>query len=253
MINYADLMTKAALLRKDLGEDNYSPIDIFALSQRVDDLTVVYYPMGEKLSGMCIKGQGKSSVIAINSSMTLGRQRYSMAHELYHLKYDENMVAVCSKKIGSGKEIERKADIFASYFLMPDTAIIELAKGLASKHDSKHLTTEDIIYIEQYFSVSHQAAVYRLLRTEYLSNRDADSMLNVSVRKTAEMLGYSSDLYMPSPESKRYITYGNYIAQADKAYSRGLISTGKYEELLLTAFRDDLVYGDDDEGGDVID
>ena len=33
MIDYADLMTKAERLRKQLGEDNNSPIDIFALAQ----------------------------------------------------------------------------------------------------------------------------------------------------------------------------------------------------------------------------
>ena len=53
----ADLMTKAAMLRNELGEDSNSPIDIFALAQRIKGLTIVYYPMGDNLSGMCIKGQ----------------------------------------------------------------------------------------------------------------------------------------------------------------------------------------------------
>ena len=41
-MNYAELMTKAALLRKELGEDSNSPIDIFALAQRISGLTIVY-------------------------------------------------------------------------------------------------------------------------------------------------------------------------------------------------------------------
>ena len=36
-------------------------------------------------------------------------------------------------------------------------------------------------------------------------------------------------------------------------FELGLISTGKYEELLLSAFRPDLVFGDDEEGEEVID
>ena len=56
MIDYADLMTKAERLRKRLGEDNNSPVDIFSLAQEIEKLTIVYYPMGNKLSGMCIKG-----------------------------------------------------------------------------------------------------------------------------------------------------------------------------------------------------
>jgi len=34
---------------------------------------------------------------------------------------------------------------------------------------------------------------------------------------------------------------------------KGLISSGKYEQLLLTAFRPDLVYGNEVEGGELND
>ena len=253
-MNYAELMTKAALLRKELGEDSNSPIDIFALAQRLSGLTIVYYPMGDNLSGMCIKGQKGNDVIAINSSMTLGRQRYSLAHEFYHLRFDENMISVCAKKIGEGKEIEKEADMFASYFLMPDASLVELAREYAEKNDDKQVSLNDVISIEQYFGVSHKAAVYRLLNTQYLSNKEADVFLTTPVRNRAESLGFSSDLYRPSPEGKRYMTYGNYIKQAERLLDDELISVGKYEELLLEAFRADLVFGDDEqEGGDVID
>ncbi|MDD2232313.1 MAG: ImmA/IrrE family metallo-endopeptidase [Sphaerochaetaceae bacterium] len=253
MINYAKLMTMAALLRKQLGEDSSSPVDIIALAQRIDGLTIVYYPLGDNLSGMCIKSQNGNNVIAINSAMTLGRQRFSMAHEFYHLYYDDSMISVCAKKIDSGKEIERGADMFASYFLMPDAALVMLADELKEKNADHRLTLNEMIRIEQYFGVSHQAAVYRLLHTPYLNDEEANNLLNLSVRSTAESLGYSSDLYCPSAEAKRYKTYGNYISQAEQLFSRGLISSGKHEELMLDAFRSDLVYGDDDEGGDVID
>ena len=49
------------------------------------------------------------------------------------------------------------------------------------------------------------------------------------------------------------MTYGNYINQAEEVVSKGLVSFGKYEELLLAAFRSDLVYGSEEEGGDLID
>lgn len=252
-MKYADLMTKAAMLRKEFGEDSDSPIDIFALAQRMKGLTIVYYPMGENLSGMCIKGQEKNNVIAINSSMTLGRQRYSLAHEFYHLYFDDNMVSVCAKKIGEGKEIEKEADMFASYFLMPNTSLALLAEEYANKNNDNQVSINDVISIEQYFGVSHQAAVYRLLHTPYLKKETADKYLITSVRNRAESLGYSSDLYRPSPENKKYMTYGNYIKQVEYLLEKELISIGKYEELLLEAFRTDLVFGDDEEGGDVID
>lgn len=253
MIDYAKLMTQAAMLRKELGEDNNSPIDIFALAQNVEKLTIVYYPLGDNLSGMCIKGQEGNNLIAINSSMSLGRQRFSLGHEFYHLFYDDNMISVCAKKINTGKDIERSADMFASYFLMPDAALVEIAKRLASKHPDQLLTLEDVIRVEQYFGVSHQTAVYRLMHTPYLTDSTGNDYLTIAVRRLAESLGYSSDLYRPLPKDKQYMTYGHYINQAEQLISKGLISYGKYDELLMDAFRSDMVYGNGEEEGDVID
>ncbi|WP_207669558.1 hypothetical protein [Caproiciproducens galactitolivorans] len=48
-------------------------------------------------------------------------------------------------------------------------------------------------------------------------------------------------------------SYGYYIQQAEKALEQGLISNGKYNELLLSAFRSDLVYGEEIEGGELLD
>lgn len=253
MIDYAKLMTQAAMLRKELGEDSNSPIDIFALAQNVEKLTIVYYPLGDNLSGMCIKGQEGNNLIAINSAMSIGRQRFSLGHEFYHLFYDDNMISVCAKKINTGKDIERSADMFASYFLMPDAALVEIAKRLASKHPDQLLTLEDVIRVEQYFGVSHQTAVYRLMHTPYLTDSIGNDYLTIAVRRLAESLGYSSDLYRSLPKDKQYMTYGHYINQAEQLISKGLISYGKYDELLMDAFRSDMVYGNGEEEGDVID
>jgi len=242
MIDYADLMTKAERLRMNLGEDNHSPIDIFSLVQGIDLLTIVYYPMGNTISGMCIKGGSGSSVIALNSSMTIGRQRFSLAHELYHLYYDDNMMSVCAKKIGTGSDTEKKADIFAGYFLMPRVALTEKADSLLKKHTGK-LTIQDIICIEQYFGVSHQAAVYQLYNCNYIDCDDLNNLLNLSVARRAEAMGYSGDFYRPSLKEKMYCTYGHYINQVEELKSKDIITDGKYEELLLEAFRDDLVFG----------
>lgn len=251
MIDYADLMTKAERLRKQLGEDNNSPIDIFTLAQSIETLTIVYYPLGKKISGMCIKGTDGRCTIALNSSSTLGRQHFSLAHEFYHLFYDDNMKSICAMSSSIGSEVEKKADAFAAYFLMPRAALADKADSLISKHGGR-ITLQDIIRIEQYFGVSHQTAVYHLNNCGYIKREDFDALLSISVRRMAEAMGYCSDLYCPLPEDKQYRTYGHYIDQADQLLKRDIVSYGKYEELLLAAFRDDLVYGTE-EGGELID
>jgi Zn-dependent peptidase ImmA (M78 family) len=252
VIDKADLMTKAIQLRKELGEDSNSPVDIFSLALNIEGLTLVYYPMGDNLSGMCIKGKSGDCVIAINSAMSLGRQRFSLAHEFYHLRYDDNMLSVCGKKIGDGKDIEKEADMFASYFLIPAAELECKSAQLAAKHEEGKLSLDDIIRLEQYFGASHQAMVIRLKESTYMNRARVEDYLMSSVRNRAEMMGYSPELYRPLPAEKQYKTYGHYINQADQLLKKDLISNGKYEELLMTAFRPDLVYGEE-EDGDVVD
>lgn len=162
------------------------------------------------------------------------------------------MVSICGKKIGDGKDIEKEADTFASYFLMPAAELESKAALLAAKHEDAKLSLEDVIKLEQYFNVSHQAAVIRLKESIYMDRSRVEDFLKSSVRSRAVIMGYSSELYRPLPAEKQYKTYGLYIDQADKVLKNNLISDGKYEELLLAALRPDLVYGEEEEG-DVID
>lgn len=251
MIDKLEISTKAQSLRRELGEDLESSIDIFSLVHTIPKLTLIYYPMGERISGMCIKNDGYP-VIAINSAMSIGRQRFSLAHELYHLYFDESEHSVvCAKKIGGGNEIERSADQFASYFLMPSVALESFIKKF--KSDSvKKIGIKDIVKIEQYFGVSRQALLYRLVGDHKLTLEEAEAFRE-GVINSAVNLGYDDALYKPLPESKQYKTYGHYIEKAEELYEKDLVSTGKYEQLLLTAFRPDLVYGEEFEGGELND
>ncbi len=252
MIDRVDLITKAAQLRKILGEDGNSPVDIFALVQNIENLTLVFYSMGDNLSGMCVKSEKNNNVIAINSSMTLGRQRFSLAHELYHLYYDDTMVSVCAKSFDEGGEKEREADAFASYFLMPPAELETKAESLALKHDDRKLSIDDVIRIEQYFGISHQAAVVGLKNSKYMNPLLVDLFFTTGVRRRAEAMGFSSDLYNQSSPERKAVTYGSYIDKAQILYDENIISSGKYEELLLDAFREDMVFGVS-ESGELID
>lgn len=251
LVNNIEISNKAALLRKELGEDGSSPVDIFTLVHTIDNITLILYPLGTKISGVCYKGDS-SSVIAINSSMSLGRQRFSLAHELYHLYYDEKMSSsICSNKIGLGNENEKAADKFASYFLMPQLALYETIQKM-KKATKRKIDIQDIVKIEQYYGVSRQALLYRLQEEGELSASDAIGM-QTDVIANAARLGYDTKLYKPLPIDKQKGTFGYYVKQAENLLNSNVISNGKYEEWLLDAYRDDIVYGEDIEGGELHD
>lgn len=113
-----ELNGEAISLRKEFGEDLDSPIDIFSLIHNNEDLTMVFYPMSNRVSGMCIR-DGKNKIIGINSTSTYGRQRFTIAHELYHLFFHEDFKSVvCSKDLEANKDPqEKEADMFASFDL----------------------------------------------------------------------------------------------------------------------------------------
>ena len=49
-----ELNSDALSLRKRFNEDAYSPIDILSLVASTMEITLVYFPFSEEMSGICI-------------------------------------------------------------------------------------------------------------------------------------------------------------------------------------------------------
>ena len=198
--------------------------------------------MSNRISGICIR-DGKNKIVGINSNSTYGRQRFTIAHELYHLYFHENFKSiVCFKDLEMNKDPqEKEADMFASYFLAPYEALSYFIKDKLGKEKYK-LDVDDVVKIEQYFGISRQAILWRLVNDGYLNYENAETMKN-GIITSARSLGYDDELYTPTPEDKQYATFGKYIKLANELKSKEVISQGKYEEILLNGFRSDVVYG----------
>lgn len=246
-----ELNSEAIILRKEFGEDANSPIDIFSLIHNNDDLTIVFYPMSSRVSGICIR-DGKNKIIGVNSTSTYGRQRFTIAHELYHLFFHEDFKSiVCFTDLEMNKDLqEKEADMFASYFLAPYEALSYFIKNKLGK--VQVLDIEDVVRIEQNFGISRQAILWRLVNDGYLSHGKAETM-KTGIIASARKLGYDDELYTLTPEDKQYATFGKYIKLAEQLKDQDTISQGKYEELLLDGFRSDIVYGLDTEEEEVYD
>ncbi|MBT9776082.1 ImmA/IrrE family metallo-endopeptidase [Clostridium sp. MCC353] len=239
-----ELNSLALKLRREWGVDSYSPIDIFALVNgwREKNITIVRYPFSKRISGMCTR-VNDDIIICVNSASSYGRQRFALAHELYHALYEKNMHrVVCEMRMGEDKEgSEREADQFASYLLMPYDALIQYSDGKTSWGLS------DVIETEQFFQISHQAMVFRLAFDHLETEERLERYKTIAISREAAKLGYGKELYQPAPEEKRYFTTGEYIRKVEQMAERELISSGKREELLLDAYRADIVYNLDEE------
>ena len=233
---------QAEELRADFGKDNLSPIDVLACAREVPRLTTVAYPLGDSISGMCVK-HDDFSLIAYNSTQTLGRQRFTLAHELYHLFYDDAAATtVCPKNTKRYNEAEWAADAFASHFLLPYHALRnelraqELAPD-AAVDDERLLAS--VVAIEQKFGVSRLALLVRLQDEQVVSAAQKE-LLSRNVKAGARRLGYPTTLYEPRRGNGARMADGDYIERVATLFSQGALSQGKAEELLADGFRDDI-------------
>lgn len=240
-------VSQASRFRRELHEDATSPIDIFSLALTIDGLSLFLYPLGTGISGMCIKSDD-IAVIAINSAMSRGRQRFTLAHELYHYKHGKSGESViCSSNLSASDAagVERAADRFASYLLLPPGAYedrLEKAKELKGK-----LELADLIWFEQQYGISHQAMLWRLTTDRFIT--PAENLdLKEGVMYEARRLGYDTTLYrVIGEENAERKVLGHYVQMAEKLFEQHKITSGKYSELMLAGFRSDIVYGDEED------
>lgn len=237
---YEALNIEAINLRISFGIGEYSAIDFESLLFSKEEMTYLSFPMPDNINAICVK-DSSNKVIAINSKDTLGKQRYSLAHELYHLYVQKDFLfSVCTDD--NKKPIEEvKADAFATYFMLPKSALYWFIKQTLNMDISKgkiHFNFDQIIKIEQYYKISHAAMLNRLkiekmiTQQEYIQYQDG-------VIKRALNLGYDDSLYIPP--ANEYKAKGKYIHYAKKLLELGLINDREFEDYMVDVGREDLI------------
>lgn len=193
-------------------------------------ITCVKRPLESNISGATLK-TNKVKVILANSSKTLGHQNFTVAHELYHCLYDENLVSRACKTetFARVSGSEQVADLFATCLLMPEDAIFNQLR-LRKKLDVK-LTPADIINLEQFFGVSRKAMCWRLEDLKLITREQSEKCC-INVIRSARSLGKNTDLYMPTNDK---IIISDYAEKASEALQKNLITDSRYEEILADA------------------
>lgn len=231
---------KANYSRRKLGYSLFTPVDIWEIL-RSEGVAIIKKPLKSKISAFFMR-RPPVALVLINSARTLGHQNFSAAHEYFHFLYDPGLLSrACeTMKFDTKNAKEREADYFAAYFLAPDEAIawyIQLRLGLKAD-----LEINEIIGMEQFFQLSHQAMLNRLIDLGYLSTQKWEDYSKFKISALAKQLGYSNSLYTPTNDT---VMLSDLPEKAILALNRGLISRGLYEEILLESGYPDLVFGEE--------
>ena len=182
----------------------------------------------EELSGFTTYFEGQF-IVYLNSNFTLGHERYTGAHELYHLIYNADILK--KEKIllndEKHKAEDAKADVFASEFLMPEDYVKEVFYKIVNV-DKNSILPRHIIRMHNYFKVSYKAMLKRLIQLNLCSIDKYEELVDICSLENTEQLqsltrreGYSIDLITPSKET--YVPK-EYIEFIKTNYERGNIS-----------------------------
>jgi hypothetical protein len=137
-------------------------------------------PHSPEISGLLYRdpdADGERIVIGVNDDDAPVRQRFTIAHELGHLRLGHNeqlfvdhdlRVNLRAPKLeGHGGNDERQANSFAAALLMPEQMVRRVATELS---EGRRPSDETLVsLVADHFEVSRQAMSYRLLNLGLLS------------------------------------------------------------------------------------
>ena len=219
----------ASNFRTENGYGVNEPIHLTSLLLRKNIITI-FRPLSAKFSGMAIKANNDLKFMMVNQNHCLGKQHFTIGHELYHLFIQEAfssqrcMTALFDKQIDVA---EQKADMFAACLLLPETGITELIP-ISERQKRNMISAETIFKIQQYYSLSINALIYRLVELGFVDKNYFDKYSS-DKKNTARKLGYDISLYEPGNKFK---VIGNYGLLVNQLYKNRKISEPYYLELL---------------------
>ena len=202
-----------------------APLNVKEVLEQLGIITV-FRPLSDGSYGMSIKTKDGLRFMLVSSNSTIGRQHFTIAHELYHLYFDEKPTPhMCG--VDGKSPLEQSADMFASNLLLPRVGLLAMLPE--SYSEKKQLDIATIVKIEQRFQVSRKALLYRLKRLSIINEEQLQTLLSAPIREVAMRRGFDTSVYEKGNEG---LIIGDYKSLATDIFEKGLISEGHYNELL---------------------
>jgi Zn-dependent peptidase ImmA (M78 family) len=148
---------RAREARASLGLGGDSPLDVLEVVEERAGMPVIVASLPDGIAGGCFRA-GPRSVLWVNGDQPLVRQRFTLAHELGHVRIGHavgmnvDAVSVLAGETRDAREVQ--ANAFAAEFLAPRAGVVALVDGEPG--------LETVVDIAARFGISTLAALYRL-------------------------------------------------------------------------------------------
>ena len=222
------IQKKANVFREKNGLSSSEPIRLKSLLIKLNILTL-FRPLSDNFSGMALKSGADVMFMLINSNHSIGRQHFTIAHELYHLFEQEYFeIHQCNTGLFDKKNRQEcDADFYAASLLMPESGLLDLIPD--AELQNKTISIQTLLRLEQYYSVSHSAMLYRLNYLKLISESIFESFRKINIIRTSALYGYDTNLYKAGNTD---VIIGDYGEKARLLYDKGKISESHYWELM---------------------
>ncbi len=224
MIKNYDIVKKANSFREVNGYSLKSPIKIKSLLQQLKIVTI-FKGMEGDFSGMALKAADMKFML-VNSNHALGRQNFTICHELYHLFIQEKFSYIMCSDDENEKKEEKNANKFAIDLLLPQEGILDKIPN--EELGKNKINQNTILAIEHYYSCSRGALLNRLIDLELITE-EYKNELNKDIKLNAKLNGYDTKLY---ENGNHNLIIGDYGVLAKKLYDDEIISKTHYIELM---------------------
>lgn len=214
----------AQKFRSEHGLSMTEPISTKTVLRKLGILTM-YRPLSEKSFGISAKSESGRMFMMVNCNSTRGRQHFTIAHELYHLLYDDSPEPHMCGGVAIG--VEKDANLFASALLMPREGLLKMVSDEEVKSRKVKLAT--VLRMEQFFGVSRNTLLLRLKDIGLITESYMNELKSVPVKESAMQYGYNLSLY---EAGNKGIVIGDFGEKARLLFESGRISEGHYYELL---------------------
>lgn len=221
--NYHQVDALAARVSNLLNMGSRPALSLQKVMEQVLRTKILFVELSEFGSAASTVHPDFGAAIVVNSEEAPWRINFTLAHELFHIiTWNTFNPADLEQDEVIFKDIEKKAERFASTLLLPESAVRE---ELNARIKEQKLSFSDIVDVAREFGVSTKALLYRMAnmrliewdKANDLANNDELLMIDRRIRR---------DTAIEAPSSERFSLL------AVKCLRKGLISRGKFSELL---------------------
>jgi len=168
--------------------------DIFRIIENMEGIDLLLFPVkDDDLCGFICEYKGEI-FIYINTYLTLAKQIFSAAHEIYHF-INNGQKELLHRKIIEDTEEEKleieesKANLFAALLLVPEDSL-KSELDLLNVKTAEDINILKLIKLMDTFAVPYKTIVLRLFEIELMDEKETEKWLSIPDRDKNEGILY---------------------------------------------------------------